>query len=191
VAAVAAWLVMGTAAAWALPPCRVGAPVTVLACTNRPGHIMQTDAARGRYLVRCDADGDTSWVPASSMQFTCAAQAAAPISIRWFLGRWSTFITASGGHSGTSGALGRPVTIRPDGTYIWEQAQGRPIVGRWRAMQPNELRYNSTGPAILLMRGENGANWQLWRYDIGGADNRDRAALDRVDIGISYQLTRM
>ena len=181
------------------PPCTVGMAVKVLACLNYPGKIIAADSKSGRYQVRCDRDGRTDWLPARQLQFNCVGAAPSAFDQSYFVGRWSLFISPypqyekRGGNNYLvvgPGAKGGMITVNADGTYLWPDPKG-PIRGRWRAMAPDEVKYGTRAPALLLIAGPNQMDWQMWRGNLSDAQNRDRIVIEGMKLGLSLNGTRV
>lgn len=201
IALVAFVSVSGVTFADTLPACKIGLPVITLACINYPGHIVGHDAAKGTWKVRCDEDKDESWVSAGELKRTCTAQEAA-ISEKYFIGRWDMFTGGGVSYYERGGDIYRhpeaavktpPLSINADGTYLWTDYQ-HSWKGHWRALRPGEMKYayrNEPGPAILLMKAEDGKDWQVTRQGTNAADNRDRLLIERMDLGLTYRGVRL
>lgn len=188
-----------SAGAQTKPPCAVGMPVAVLACINYPGHLVASDPRSGRYQVRCDKSGDKSWVSASDLKWNCVAAGPPAVTERWLLGRWSLFIGPTPHYEDRDsdrylvvgkGAKGGSIEIRPNGEYRLDDL-GKVSVGRWRVMAPAELKYGTKAPAILLMNGPNGMDWEMWKRDGSDDQNRDKATVEGMKLGLSYSATRV
>lgn len=201
VAALVAGLILpaGSAVAQDKPPCAVGVPVRVLACINYPGRLVAHDPKTGRYQVQCDRSGDKSWVSANDLRLNCVAQAPPAAGHAWLLGRWSVFSgptpqyeTRGGDRYLVVGAGARAgfLELRPDGTYTWP-GPGRTYSGKWRVMNPGELKYGTKAPAVLLINGPSNMDWQMWKRDESDAENRDKVKIEGMKIGLSYEGTRV
>lgn len=201
VAFVASFLFGGVALADALPACRVGLPVSVLACINYPGHIVARDAAKGTWKVQCDSDKEENWISANELKRVCTAQEAV-ISEKYFIGKWEMFTGGGVSYTEHGGDIYRhpeaavktpPLSINPDGTYAWTDYKNT-WKGRWRALKPAEMKYayrNEPGPAVLLMKAEDGVDWQVTRQGTNESDNRDRILIERMDLGLTYRGVRL
>jgi hypothetical protein len=64
------------------------------------------------------------------------------------------------------------------------------IRGRWRKMAPGELKYGTKPPAILLMNGAEGMDWEVWRADSTDDQNRDKITIEGMRMGLHYWGTR-
>jgi len=187
------------AAANALPTCRVGMHAPIVSPLNYGGTLLAYDAARGAYQVRSDGDGLVDWVPSRQLRFSCVGGEAAPITTAFFVGRWSLFVGPTPNHV-THGdevdlEVGRggrspPITVNADGTYVWRVDSATTVRGRWHALAPGEARDRTVGPAILLVAGEGGHDWQMSRSGIDASTGHDKVAIDRMDLGESYMGTR-
>lgn len=183
-----------------LPPCRVGLHVAKVSPLNYGGTILAYDAAKGSYQVRSDRDGLVDWVPKYNLRYSCSGADAAPVTPSYFYGRWSLFIGPTA-HRETiddkgyivvgSGAHVPPLQINPDGSYVWMIDSRTTIRGRWRPMAANELRPGTSLPAILLINGEGGKDWEVWKTGVNPGNNRDAIGIRRRDLGLSYQGTRL
>lgn len=184
-----------------LPACTVGMPVITLACINYPGHIIGRDAAKGTWKVQCDADKEQSWVSANDLKHSCIAGDAA-INEKYFLGKWDMFTGGGVSYYERGGSIYRspqaaahtpPLAINADGTYVWTDYKTT-WKGRWRALKAAEMKYayrNEPGPAVLLMKAEDGKDWQVTRQGTNSSDNRDRIEIERMDLGLTYRGVRM
>ncbi|MEO8200000.1 MAG: hypothetical protein ABI679_05700, partial [Gemmatimonadota bacterium] len=152
------------------------------------------------YQVKSDADGLTDWVPARNLRYSCNGVEAAPVAQSYFFGDWSLFLGPTAHHEVIdskgylvvgSGAHVPPIRIRPNGTYVWTIDSRTTIQGRWRAMTEDELRSGTRLPAILLLNAEGGKNWEVWRTGVNQGNNRDAIGVERMDLGESYQGTRL
>ena len=89
-----------------------------------------------------------------------------------------------------AGAKAPPLVITAEGTYVWTVDSKTTIRGRWRKMAESELKSGTTAPAVLLMNGEGGKNWEVWQRGVNPSNNRDAIGIERMDLGLSYQGTR-
>jgi len=182
-----------------LPACRVGLPVSVLACINYPGHITARNPANGNWQVTCDSDKEKSWVSPDNLKRACTAEAVTlgPAS---FAGRWEMFTGGGGAYvkRGTNVkvealdvAKTPPLVINADGSYVWNDFQKAPVRGRWRVLAQAEFKYASQKPpVILLANAMDGKDW-LVTHISPASDGRDRIELERRDLGLTYRGTRM
>jgi hypothetical protein len=193
-------LAIGEAAA--LSRCEVG--MAVKGDMNYPGTIVAVDPVKGSYQVRMDKDGATLWMSSKALKsnFSCEGTGGEPKNAAFFEGAWDVFVPSAPTDVDSTtnvqeigpGGKAPPLTIRNDGTYSWQTDSQTVIEGQWRELGPDELRQFSTGPAILLMKGEGGQDYQLWAPgDVTHADNRDIATLDppKGVGGVSMHLTRL
>jgi hypothetical protein len=183
-----------------LPPCRVGMHVDRVSPLNRGAKIVAFDAAKGTYQVKSDADGLLDWVPAYKLRTSCKGAEAAAVTQSYFIGRWSLFSGPTAHHQTIDskgylvvgpGAHVPPLQINADGSYIWTLDSKTTIRGKWRAMADNELRSGTKPPAILLVNAESGKNWEVWKTGTNAGNNRDAISVERMDLGLSYQGTRI
>lgn len=184
----------------ALPPCRVGMHVPIVSPLNYAATILAFDAVKGSYQVKSDADGLVDWVPARNLRYSCVGAEAAVVTQSYFIGRWSLFLGPTAHHEIIdskgylvvgSGAHVPPLQINADGSYVWVIDSRTTIRGKWRAMLQDELRSGTRLPAVLLVNGEGGKNWEVWRTGVNAGNNRDAIAVERMDLGESYQGTRL
>jgi hypothetical protein len=187
------------ASAQNLPPCAVG--LRVKGTLNYPGTIVAADAAKDSYQVKMD-DGALVWMSGKALgiNFSCKSAGAAAPSTAFFIGKWEMFTDSASNRVVVGntvlrerGVGGRspPLTVRSDGTFSWQVSAEQTIEGRWRPLADNELRPYTKGPAILLMRGYNNFDWQMWwPQDVRSADNRDQVTLEPSQGGISMMGTR-
>lgn len=183
-----------------LPQCSVGMHVPRVSPLNYGATILAIDAVKGSYQVKSDRDGLVDWVPASLLRSSCAGVEARPVTTSYFVGNWSLFVGPTPHHAtidgkgylvvGT-GAHVPPVQINADGSYIWTVDSRTRIAGHWRPMAEHELKYGTKPPAILLLAGEDGRNWEVWRAGVNAANNRDAIFVERMDLGLSYRGTRL
>ncbi|MBV9549792.1 MAG: hypothetical protein JO256_08990 [Alphaproteobacteria bacterium] len=183
-----------------LPACRVGLPVTVLACINYPGHITAHNPANGNWQVTCDSDKEKNWVSVNDLKRACTAEDVA-LTPAFFAGRWEMFTGGGGAYvKQASGdwkvraldvAKTPPLVINADGSFVWNDFSKPPVRGRWRLLAPAEFKYASQKPPIiLLMNAMDGKDWQVTRIS-PASDGRDRIELERRDLGLTYRGTRM
>lgn len=182
-----------------LPVCRAGLHVPRVSPLNYGATILAVDPAKGSYKVKSDADGLIDWVSSYSLRTSCTGAVAQAITADFFIGDWEMFVGPTpnnvviGGKAYIEvgpGAKAPPIVVRKDGGYSWKIDSKTTVTGRWRALAPNEMRNGTVGPAILLMKGESGKDWQMSRRGTALADNRDQANIDRMDLGLSYMATR-
>ena len=183
-----------------LPVCRVGLHVPLVSPSNNSATILAFDEAKGSYQVKSDKDAMTDWVPARSLRYSCVGVEARPVSETYFIGAWTLFVGPTAHHEIIDskgylvvgqGAHVPPIIIRANGTYTWTIDSKTVIEGKWRGMTASELRSGTKAPAILLMNGESGKNWQVSKAGVSAGDNRDTISIDRMDLGLSYQGTRL
>ena len=183
-----------------LPPCSVGMHVSIVSPLNYGGKILAFDEAKGSYQVQSDRDGLKDWVPARNLRYSCVGAEPKPASDSFFIGSWTLFIGPTPHHEvidgkgylvvGT-GAHVPPLAINVDGTFVWIIDSKTTVRGKWRKMADNELKYGTKGPAVLLMKGEDGKDWEVWKKGVNPANNRDAINIERMDLGLSYQGTRL
>lgn len=183
-----------------LPPCRAGMHIPLVSPLNYPATILAFDEAKGSYQVKSDRDGLTDWVPARNLRYSCTGAEAKPVTDSYFTGSWTLFLGPTAHHEVVDskgylvvgpGAHVPPLVIHIDGTYIWTLDSKTVIHGKWRTMEASELRSGTKAPAILLLNGEGGKNWQVWRTGVNQGNNRDAIRIERMDLGLSYQGTRL
>ena len=188
----------GPAAAEGLPSCAVGMKV-IVSPLNNDAVIIGANPAQGSYQVRSLADQLVDWVPARALRYSCTGAAAAAADTGYFVGTWNTFVgavpltTIHGGKAYTEvsmGGHGRPIQVNGDGTYVWQVDSSTTVRGRWRTMAAAEVRSGTTGPAILLINGEGGKQWQMSGHGVNAGNGHDQASVDRMDLGVSYMVTR-
>lgn len=183
-----------------LPACRIGFHAPSVSPLNRGAMILDYDAAKGSYKVKSDGDGLIDWVPAYKLRYSCVGADAKPVTETYFIGDWSLFvgptphkemIDAKGYLVVGPGAHVPPLKINADGSYIWVIDSRTTIRGKWRTMAANELRSGTKSPAILLLNGESGKNWEVSKSGVNQGNNRDAISVDRMDIGLSAMGTRL
>ncbi len=197
----AAWLGESAAQPGAkLPPCTVGMHVATVSPLNYGAKILAFDATKGTYQVKSDADGLLDWVPAYKLRYSCKGLEAPSASANYFTGKWTLFvgptahrevIDSKGYLVVGPGAHVPPLQINADGTYVWTVDRKTTVRGNWRAMSANELRAGTKLPAVLLMNAEGGKNWEVWKTGANAGNNRDAISVERMDLGQSYQGTRI
>ena len=182
-----------------MPPCTVGMHLPIVSPINRSGTLLAIDAAKGSYQVKGE-DGLVDWVPARSLRYSCVGAEAAPVAPSYFIGKWSLFIGPAAHHEVIdgegylivgSGAQVPPLEIKADGSYVWVIDSKTTVRGNWRSMAESELRYGTKSPAILLLKAEDGANWEIWKTGVNAGNNRDAISIERIDMGLSYAGTRL
>ena len=197
--AAAAAAVAFAGAAQALPTCQVGLHAPLVSPRNTSATIIAADPAKGSYQIRSDDDHMTDWVSAYQLRYSCAGAAAAAIDANFFVGRWTMFVGPTpntvdrGGHVFLEvgpGGQAAPIMINADGSYAWKVDSATVVRGRWRVMSAGEMRSGSRGPAILIVAGEGGHNWQVTRRGVNAGSNKDQLDIDRMDLGTSYMATR-
>lgn len=183
-----------------LPACKVGMHVPIVSPLNYGATILEFDEAKGSYLIKSDSDGLKDWVPANKLRWSCVGSEAKAVSHSFFVGTWTLFLGPTPHHETINskgylvvgpGAKVPPLTVRADGTYTWTIDSKTTIRGNWRKMAEGELRSGTKPPAILLLKGEDGKDWQLWRRGVDPGNNRDAIGIERMDLGLSYQGTRL
>lgn len=183
-----------------LPVCRVGMHVPLVSPLNYSAVILAVDEAKGSYQVKSDSDGLTDWVPARKLRYSCVGAEAAPVSEAYFAGAWTLFLGPTAHHEAIdskgylvvgSGARVPPLVISADHSYVWTIDSRTVVRGTWRTMAAGELRSGTKAPAILLLNGEGGKNWEVWRTGVNAGSNRDAIGVERMDLGLSYQGTRL
>jgi len=183
-----------------LPICKVGMHAPIVSPLNYGGTILAIDAAKGTYQIKSDGDGLVDWVPARQLRYSCVGAEAAPVTENYFIGRWTLFIGPTAHYENIdskgylvvgSGAHAPPLQINADGSYVWVLDSRTIVRGKWRVLAANEMRNGTKGPAVVLMNGEDGKNWQVSRGGVNPSNNRDAIDLDRMDLGLSYKGTRL
>ena len=183
-----------------LPICKVGMHAPIISPLNYGGTILAIDAAKGTYQIKSDGDGLVDWVPARLLRYSCVGAEAAPVTENYFIGRWTLFIGPTAHYENIDskgylvvgpGAHAPPLQINADGSYAWVLDSKTIVRGKWRVLAANEMRNGTKGPAVVLMNGEDGKNWQVSRGGVNPSNNRDAINLDRMDLGLSYQGTRL
>lgn len=183
-----------------LPECRVGMHVARVSPLNYGATILAFDEAKGTYQVKSDSDGLKDWVTANKLRSSCVGSEAKPISEAFFVGTWTLFVGPTAHHEVIDskrytvvgpGAKAPPLTIRADGAFVWVIDSKTTIRGNWRMMAEKELRSGTKAPAILLLKGEDGKDWEVWRSGVNQGNNRDAISVERMDLGLSYQGTRL
>lgn len=205
VAAIVAFTAAAPIAAWAqssydnLPPCAVG--LQVKDYLRYPATIVAVDDARGSYQLRRQ-NGETYWESPNSLRvnFSCrhVAKAAVAKTAAMFIGNWSLFIGSAVTRSQSDpkkgeygpGGKGGGLTVRADGTYNWVDAGGAAVAGRWRERAAAEVSRGAKPPAIVLMRGRDGYDWQMSTEGRVSQDNREQASVDQLPGGVSILATR-
>jgi hypothetical protein len=174
--------------------------VPIVSPLNYAATILAFDEAKGTYQIRSAADGLVDWVPARNLRYSCNGAAAQPVSESYFHGNWTLFVGPTPNHETINGkgyivvgpgAQAPPIVIRPGGTYTWTVDSKTIIDGRWRTLAASAMRSGTVAPAILLVNGEGGKNWQVSRAGANKGNNRDAITIDRTDMGLSYQGTRL
>ncbi len=194
-------LVAAASAQAARAPCRVGLHLERAGVLNYPGTIDGYDADKGAYHVRYDNGGLPEWIAASGMSRSCIATAAPQTGLGAFIGDWEMFVSPTAQYEMRGGdrwldvgpgAVAPPLSIRPDGTYVWAVGRGKVISGRWRRMSRAEMKYGFKDKVgILLMHGYDGGDWQVTSSGVRASDKRDQLGVERMDLGLSYLATRM
>jgi hypothetical protein len=167
---------------------------------NYGAKILAFDAARGSYQVKSDSDGLVDWVPAYKLRSSCKGDEPAAVTQSYFIGRWSLFAGPTAHHEVIDskgylvvgpGAHVPPLQINADGSYVWTIDSKTTVRGKWRAMASSELRSGTRPPAILLVNAEGGKNWEVWKTGVNQGNNRDAIGVERMDLGLSYQGSRL
>ena len=183
-----------------LPMCKVGMHVPLVSPLNYAATILAFDEAKGTYQVKSDSDGLKDWVPARNLRYSCVGGESKAIPATFFAGNWTLFVGPTAHHEVIDsqgylvvgrGARVPPLTITADGTYVWVIDSATTIRGSWREMAVHELKSATKAPAILLQKGEAGKDWEVWRNGVNPSNNRDAIGIERMDLGLSYQGTRM
>lgn len=163
---------------------------------NYGAKILAFDATKGTYQVKSDADGQLDGVPAYKQRYSCKGLEAPSVSSNNFTGKWTLFVGPTphreviddkGYLVAGQGAHVPPLQINADGTYAWTVDRKTTVRGSWRAM----LRAGTKLPAVLLLNSEGGKNWEVWKTVANAGNNRDAIGVERMDLGQSYQGTRL
>lgn len=182
-----------------LPPCAVG--LAVKDYLRYPATIVAFDEAKGSYNIRRQS-GETYWTSPNSLQVTLScrhvAKAVAPRTAAQFIGAWNLFIGSAWTTSQRDpskkeygpGGKGGGLTVRADGTYNWVDAGGAAIAGRWRERPAAEVSRGAKPPAIVLMRGRDGYDWQMSTEGKVSGDNREQVSVDQLPGGVTILATR-
>ena len=188
------------AAAQGGPPCRVGSRLERAGMLNRPAVITEVDTKKGLYKVKYDNGDLPEWLPPRKLT-GCTGQTGEAIKDDYFIGKWSMFVGPTPHYEDRGsdrylvvgpGGKAPPLVVNADGSYVWTIDSKTQIKGRWRKMAANELKYGTKAPAILLIKGEDGMDWMMWvRESVGVADTRDRAIVEGMKIGLSYNATKL
>lgn len=205
VAAAVAFLCGAPLAAWAqtsydhLPPCAVGLQVKDF--LRYPATIVAVDEAKGSYNIKRE-NGETYWTSPNAVQvtFSCrhVAKPGPPKTVSLFMGTWDMFIgsavTTSArdpkkGEYGTGGK-GGGLTVSADGSYNWVDAAGAAVAGRWRERAAAEVSRGAKPPAIVLMRGRDGYDWQMSTEGKVSNENREQVSVDQLPGGVTILATR-
>lgn len=174
--------------------------VPIIGPLNYGGTILAVDEAKGSYQVKSDRDGLVDWVKATNLRYSCVGAEARPVSDNFFFGKWDLFVGPTPHYETKgsdrylvvgAGAKAPPLLINPDGTYVWRIDSKKTITGKWRKMAESERKYHAKGPAVLLMNAEDGKNWEVSQRGVNPTNNRDTINVERMDLGLSYQGTRM
>lgn len=165
---------------------------------NYPGTILAVDKAKASYKVRMDGDGEISWMNAAQLKYSCEGPAGGAKSPAFYAGAWDLFMGPAPQYETRGndvylvvgiGAQALPIRIDRDGGYSWRTYNGV-IEGRWQALPAGQDKYHRGTPAILLLAGEDGKDWQMWSQGLVSRDNREQVTLERWDSGVSYLATR-
>jgi hypothetical protein len=193
-------LTVALASAQDSAPCKVGSRLSRAGVLNRSAVIKAIDERKGLYQVKYDNGDLDEWLP-PRLFAGCKGVAAAAIPDDYFNGNWSLFIGPTPHYETRgsdrylvvgSGAKAPPLVVHPDGSYVWTIDSKTTVKGRWRKLNANEMKYGTTAPAILLMKGEDGKDWQISvPKAVGTADTKDRITIERMDMGLSYMGTRI
>jgi len=166
---------------------------------NYPGTIVAVDEKKGTYQVKSESDGLLDWYPASKLKDFCKGAEAATVTEAYFTGTWELFVGPTPHYedrgSNTylvvgSGAKAPPLVINANGSFTWRIDSKTTVTGKWRKMESKELKYGTKAPAILLMKGESGKDWEVWSRGTNASSNRDAITVERMDMGLSYMGTR-
>lgn len=185
-----------------LPVCKVGLHLERAGALNYPATIVDYDAAKVAYQVKFDSGGSVEWLIPRSIGRGCTAPVAGPaITESYFVGNWSMFVGPYPQRkiiSGDaylvvgSGAAAPPLSIKPDGTYVWHIDSKTVINGQWRKMAESEMKYGFKDKfGLMLMKGEGNANWQVTYSGVRSSDKADQLNVERIDLGLSFLATRM
>ena len=184
----------------ALPTCAKGMRLPRVGALNYPGTIVAVDMKKGTYQIKSESDGLLDWYPASKLSHFCKGAEASAVTESYFTGTWNLFVGPTAHHEdyGSTrylvvgpGAKAPPLVINANGTYIWRIDSQKTVTGKWRKLADTEMRSGTKSPAILLMKGEDGKDWQVSNAGVNAGSNKDRISIDRMDLGLSYQGTRM
>lgn len=197
VATVAACGALCASAAAALPAREPGLHVDRAGALNYPGTILDVDRGQGSYKVQMDG-GEITWMSAGNLRHSCEGLRGGARSASFYAGEWNLFMSSYPRYETRGsdvylvvepGAEANPVEIFANGTYRWRTFADT-IEGYWQALAPGEDKYRKGVPAILLLAGEDGADWQMWSQGEISADNHEQVTLERWDMGVSYLATR-
>ena len=182
-----------------LAPCTVG--LSVKDFLRYPATIVAVDEAKGSYNIRRE-NGETYWTSPNALQvtFSCrhVAKAGPPKTASLFMGTWDMFIGSAVTTSARDpkkgeygpGGKGGGLTVSADGTYNWVDAAGAAVSGRWRERAAAEVSRGAKPPAIVLMRGRDGYDWQMSTEGKVSNDNREQVSVDQLPGGVTILATR-
>ena len=109
------------------------------------------------------------WDVATAIKYNFGA----PAPMSFLMGKWTFWViggTVDRAHSDgyvyrkeESGAIAGTLQVNGDNTYVWNVANRGTINGKWRLPTDAERGLHG-GAAIVLLGGENGADWIVYRY---------------------------
>lgn len=183
-----------------LPQCRVGLHLERAGALNYPATIDAYDAAKGAWHVKYDNGGLPEWLTPNWLSRGCTAAPAPAITEAFFVGNWEMFVTPGIGYqiiggnrylTVGSGATAPPLSIKADGSYVWVIDSKTTVTGRWRKLAPSEMKYGFKDKVgIVLLKGEDGKDWQVTYSGVRSSDKRDQLNVERMDLGLNYLATR-
>ncbi len=174
--------------------------VATVSPLNYGARILAMDTAKGVYQVQSDTDHLVDWVSAYKLRYSCIGVEAAAVTPAYFVGNWSLFVGPTAHHETIDskaylvvgpGAHAPPLQINADGSYVWIIDRQQTVRGKWRLLANHELRSGTKPPAILLIKAEAGRDWQVWNTGVNQGNKRDAIGVERMDLGQSYQGTRL
>ena len=119
--------------------------------------------------------------------------------IRFLMGSWKMFTSSYPNtvvHGTTvyreygTGAKAPPLSIKPDGTYIWyDQFNKPPVKGTWRADAKVEgAKFWAAFADGVVIKDSDGTEWKVYRWRL---DNQDRITVKTLCSGLTVDGTRV
>ena len=155
------------------------------------GNVIQVNGNKYKVHYRGCTSTFDEWKDGSLLRPAATISKAAP-EITYLFGKWRTTTVAVGGNY-VVWAKTPGIQINADGSYIWNQPDGKPAVrGRWEADAKVTLAKEGT-PKFdgVIVKDADGVEWKAFKWKVPVPDGQDHIELDRLCSGMSEVGTRV